>query len=459
MKSYGSDLILHDDLFRREDILVDESITVGGWIRSIRELHSVVFLVISDGSSVKTLQLVIDPEMFMEVLKGIVGVGGSITVQGKIERPDTKSQEPEVRVTKVLYVGKSDGESYPIQKKFHSMEFLRVWSHFKPRTRLFGALTRCRNHLFCLLHEFFQTNLFKFIPTPLLTSNDCEGGGDMFEVTHPDVKDYFGKSPVFLTVSGQLHIEPYALGCSRVYSFGPTFRGEKSRTSRHLAEFWMLEPEAAYMDLDEMLCLVSDMWVSVTKNFLKIAYEDVQEILSVLGKQQIIHDIQALCKLPEIITYDVAFNLLCEAKKSGHVFTYPLEWDKGLQTEHEMFLTEEVFYGPLIVRNYPRDCKAFYMKLDNNEKTVASFDFLIPGVGEIMGGSQREECYDKLLEAMDRLNLNPRGYEWYLDLRKYGTVVHSGFGLGFERYLKSLTGIDSIKDIMPYPRSYKEILF
>lgn len=427
---------------------------LGGWVRSIREVGGMAFVDITDGTTDGTVQLTMTKDLFLSDCKPKgIGVGASIMVEG-IEVP-SRGHKKELKVEKCLFIGAVDPETYPMQKKSHSVEFLRKMAHFRPRTKLCGAINRMRNRLYMELHRFFQSRDFLFVPAPILTTNDCEGGGDMLQVTHPQEEHYFNV-PVFLTVSGQLHIEPYACAHSRVYSFGPTFRGEKSQTGRHLSEFWMLEPEIAFTDMYGLIELISDMWMEVVGNFIEESNGDYDDIESICGDGARDRALSWIAKRPVVIPYDEAIDILQQADT---VFEFEPLWDAGLQTEHERFLTEHVFHGPVIVRNYPRMCKAFYMKVDESGKTVSAFDLLVPYVGEIIGGSEREASYDMLCESMRLHKIEEADYEWYLSLRQHGSVPHAGFGLGFERLLRGLTGIDNIKDVVPFARSYQEISF
>ncbi|XP_013655815.2 asparagine--tRNA ligase, chloroplastic/mitochondrial [Brassica napus] len=454
---------------------VGQSLSIMGWVRTLRSQSSVTFIEINDGSCLSNLQCVMNPdaEGYDQVESGSVLTGASISVQGTIVASQGTKQKVELKVEKIIVVGKCDS-SYPIQKKRVSREFLRTKAHLRPRTNTFGAVARVRNALAYATHKFFQESGFVWVASPIITASDCEGAGEQFCVTTlipsshettdssidaiPKTKgglvdwsqDFFGK-PAFLTVSGQLNGETYATALSDVYTFGPTFRAENSNTSRHLAEFWMIEPELAFADLnDDMACATAYLQY-VVKYVLDNCKEDM-EFFDTWIEKGIIHRLSEVVEKEFLqLGYTDAIELLLKANKK---FEYPVKWGLDLQSEHERYITEEAFGGrPVIIRDYPKEIKAFYMRENDDGKTVAAMDMLVPRIGELIGGSQREERLEVLEARLDELKLDKESYWWYLDLRRYGSVPHAGFGLGFERLVQFATGIDNIRDVIPFPRS------
>ena len=455
-------LVTVSELFKSPDDFIGQDIKVGGWVRSVRDSKTFGFIVLNDGSSFNTLQVVYHDKMpnFAEVSK--LNVGSSIIVSGKLVATPEAKQPFEIQAESVDIEGSSTPD-YPLQKKRHTLEYLRTMPHLRPRTNTFMAVFRVRSVLAYAIHKFYQERGFVYVNTPLITASDCEGAGEMFQVTTLDMerlaksapgevdytKDFFGK-PSFLTVSGQLNGETYMEAFRNIYTFGPTFRAENSNTTRHAAEFWMIEPEMAFADLDDLLEVEESMFKYIINYVLENAPEEMKFFDSFVEKGLI----DRLTAIVESdfgrITYTEAVEIL---KEHNDRFENKVEWGDDLQTEHERFLTEQIFKKPLFVTDYPKDIKAFYMKLNEDGKTVAAADCLVPGVGEIMGGSQREEDYDKLLKRMNELGLDPEAYGFYLDLRKYGSVRHSGFGLGFERAVMYITGMQNIRDVIPFPRT------
>ncbi|MFT5466642.1 MAG: asparaginyl-tRNA synthetase [Verrucomicrobiales bacterium] len=435
-------------------------INVCGWVRTRRESKTFSFLEINDGSCLGNLQIIADatlPNYESEVAH--ILTGAAVRVTGKLVQSQGKGQSWELHATEVEQIGAAD-ESYPLQKKRHSREFLREIAHLRPRTNLFGAVFRVRSRLAFAIHEFFQKRGFVYVHTPIVTASDCEGAGEMFRVTtlngeqllaeKPGVSaDFFGK-PTYLTVSGQLNGETFASALSDIYTFGPTFRAENSHTTRHAAEFWMIEPEMAFCDLDGDMDLAEEMVRYLVKDVMKNCHEDLNFFGSFVDKG-LLERLKFVVDRPfERVSYTEAVDLL---KKSGKKFEYPVEWGANLQSEHERYLTEEHFKCPVTVYNYPNTIKPFYMRRNDDEKTVAAMDVLVPGIGEIVGGSQREERLDVLEANMKQHDLNEENYSWYVDLRRYGSVPHAGFGLGFERMLMFVTGIENIRDVIPFPRT------
>ena len=445
----------------REDYLGKE-VSVGGWIRSVRDSKSFGFLVLHDGTFFETLQIVYHNKMsnFEEVSK--LNVGAAVVVKGLlVATPETK-QPFEIQAIEVSVEGTS-APGYPLQKKRHSLEFLRTMTHLRPRTNTFQAVFRIRSLIAFAIHQFFQDRGFVYVHTPIITGSDCEGAGEMFRVTTLDVEnapkdkdgkvdyseDFFGKE-TSLTVSGQLNGETYAQAFKNIYTFGPTFRAENSNTTRHAAEFWMIEPEIAFADLADDCDLAESMLKYIISYVLEQAPEEMNFFNSFVDKgllERLNHVVKSEFGR---ITYTEAIATL---EKNNDNFEFKVSWGCDLQTEHERYLTEEVFKKPVFVTDYPKDIKAFYMKMNEDDKTVAAMDCLVPGIGEIIGGSQREDDYDKLVKRMEEMDLSPADYEFYLDLRKYGTTRHAGFGLGFERCVMYLTGMTNIRDVIPFPRT------
>ena len=440
------------------DKYADKTVSVGGWIRSIRDSKNFGFIVISDGTCFKTLQIVYDDKLdnFKEISK--LNVGAAIVVRGKVLLTPNAKQPFEIQAEEILVEGESDG-NYPLQKKRHSFEYLRTISHLRSRTNTFQAVFRVRSLAAFAIHKFFQERGFVYVHTPIITGSDCEGAGEMFKVTTLDLdglespvdysKDFFGKE-ASLTVSGQLNGETYAQSFSKIYTFGPTFRAENSNTTRHAAEFWMIEPEIAWADLDDDCELAEDMLKYIINYVFENAKDEMEFFNSFVDKG-LIERLQGVANSEfGRVTYTEAIDIL---EKNNDNFEYKVYWGCDLQTEHERYLTEEVFKKPVFVTDYPKEIKAFYMKLNEDGKTVAAMDCLVPGIGEIIGGSQREDDLIKLENRMEELGLKKEDYEFYLDLRRYGSTRHAGFGLGFERCIMYLTGMTNIRDVIPFPRT------
>ena len=453
-------------LFRNYKEYDQKEVEICGWVKSNRGSKKFGFLVINDGTFFEPIQVVYDQEMgnFDTVSK--LNVGTAVIVNGTvIVTPDAK-QPFEIHAKSVEVEGECPSD-YPLQKKRHTLEYLRSISHLRPRTNTFQAVFRVRSQIAYAIHKFFQERDFVYVHTPLITGQDCEGAGEMFQVTTMDLNkiaeegkvDYeqdFFKKPVSLTVSGQLAGETFAQAFRNIYTFGPTFRAEDSNTTRHAAEFWMIEPEIAFADLEDNMILAEQMIKYIINYVMENAPEEMAFFNSFIDKGLIERLNNIVNSDFGSVTYTEAVDIL---KKSGKEFQYPVEWGVDLQTEHERFLTEEVFKKPLFVTDYPKDIKAFYMRLNDDGKTVAACDLLVPGVGEIIGGSQREERLDVLLNRMKELDLNEEDYWWYLDLRKYGGVKHTGYGLGFERIIMYITGMSNIRDVLPFPRTPKTAEF
>lgn len=450
------------EIFKDREQYLGSEVTVGGWVRSVRDSKSFGFIVLNDGSFFEPLQIVYHDTMpnFAQISK--LNVGSAIIVKGKLVATPEAKQPFEIQAEEVLVEGASTPD-YPLQKKRHTMEYLRTMTHLRPRTNTFQAVFRVRSICAYAIHRFFQERGFVYVHTPLITASDCEGAGEMFQVTTLDLerlaksgagevdysRDFFGK-PTFLTVSGQLNVETYAMAFRNVYTFGPTFRAENSNTPRHAAEFWMIEPEMAFADLSDIMDVEEAMLKYIIRYVLENAPEEMKFFDSFVEKGLIQRLQQILENDFARVTYTEAVEQLMQHNDQ---FENKVEWGCDLQTEHERYLTEKLYRKPVFVTDYPKDIKAFYMKLNEDGKTVAAVDCLVPGVGEIMGGSQREDDYDKLLKRMEEMHLDPKGYEFYLDLRKYGSVRHSGFGLGFERAVMYLTGMQNIRDVIPFPRT------
>ena len=450
------------ELFKNSDQYLDQEITVGGWVRSLRDSKAFGFIVVSDGSCFQTLQVVFHDTMenFSEVAR--LNVGTAIIVTGTLVATPQAKQPFEIQATSVTVEGAS-APDYPLQKKRHSFEYLRTISHLRPRTNTFQAVFRVRSLIAYAIHQYFQDQGFVYVHTPLITGSDCEGAGEMFQVTTLDLenvpknedgtvdfsKDFFGK-PTNLTVSGQLNVETYAMAFRNVYTFGPTFRAENSNTPRHAAEFWMIEPEMAFADLDDNMAVAEGLLKYVIEYVLENAPEEMAFFNQFVDKGLLDRLNNVLHSQFGHITYTEAVKIL---EEHNDQFDYKVAWGCDLQTEHERYLTEQVFKRPVFVTDYPKEIKAFYMKMNPDGKTVAAVDCLVPGIGEIIGGSQREDDYDTLVARMDELGLKKEDYQFYLDLRKYGSCRHSGFGLGFERCVMYLTGMSNIRDVIPFPRT------
>ena len=439
---------------------INTNCVVSGWVRTKRDSKAgFSFLAINDGSSFDSIQVVADqslPNYQSEVLD--LSTGCAVTVNGRLVASQGKGQSVEIQASDIEVLGTiEDPETYPIAKKRHSFEYLRTVAHLRPRTNTFGAVTRMRTTLAQTIHNYFFSHDFQWINTPLITGSDCEGAGELFRVSTLDLinqdavksydNDFFGQE-TFLTVSGQLNVEAYCLAMSKVYTFGPTFRAENSNTSRHLAEFWMVEPEIAFANLDDNADLAEDLLRHVTQHVLDHCEQDLAFFNDRIASE-VISRLEQVASSPfERMEYSEAINIL---EQSGQTFDFPVSWGRDLQSEHERYLAEQHVGRPVILMNYPKDIKAFYMRMNDDEKTVAAMDVLAPGIGEIIGGSQREERLDLLEARMD--DAMQQHLWWYLDLRRYGSVPHAGFGLGFERLLAYVTGMDNIRDVIPFPRT------
>ena len=450
------------ELFKESDKYIGKNITVTGWIRTNRDSKTFGFIVLSDGTIFSTLQIVYDEKLsnFNEIAK--LNVGCALTIKGEVVATPDAKQKFELHATSIVVNGPCD-KTYPIQPKKHTLEFLRTINHLRPRTNTFQAVFRVRSMLAYAIHKFFQENDFIYVHTPIITGSDCEGAGEMFQITTMDLKnvptskdgsvdftnDFFGK-PTNLTVSGQLYGETFAQAFKNIYTFGPTFRAENSNTARHAAEFWMIEPEMAFTDLEGNMDVAERMLKFVIKYVLDNAKEEMEFFNNFFDKELLERLNHVVNSEFGVITYTEAVK---ELEKHNDKFEYKVSWGADLQTEHERYLTEVLFKKPVFVTHYPKEIKAFYMKLDPDGKTVAAVDCLVPGIGEIIGGSQREDDYDTLIKKMKEQNLNLDDYDFYLDLRKYGSTVHSGFGLGFERLVMYVTGIQNIRDAIPDPRT------
>ena len=447
-----------------------KEVLVKGWVRTRRDSKGgFSFIEINDGSCLANIQVIIEHSLkeFSKVDKQIT-TGSCLAIIGRLVVSEGKGQKMEIQTVFIEVYGTADVETFPLQKKRHSFEYLREIAHLRPRTNTFGAIMRVRSRLAYAIHQFFNDRGFAYLNTPIVTTSDCEGAGEMFQVTtldltHPPrvdgqidyAQDFFGEK-TSLTVSGQLEGEIYALALSEIYTFGPTFRAENSNTSRHLSEFWMVEPEMAFYDLDDDMDLAEEFIKYLLLDALENCSEDMEFFNQRIDKT-ILETLQHIIDNQfERLTYTDAINCL---KKSKETFSYPVEWGLGLQAEHERYLSEKLFKKPIIVFNYPEKIKSFYMKLNEDGKTVRAMDVLLPKLGEIIGGSQREENHDILLKRMKEANLDPQHYWWYLDLRRFGTAPHSGFGLGFERLVQFVTGMENIRDVIPFPRTPKHAEF
>ena len=450
------------EIYRSRETYLDKEVQIGGWVRSVRGSKNFGFIVVSDGSYFETLQVVYHDTMpnFAEISK--LNVGASIIVKGTLVATPEAKQPFEIQATEVAVEGPSASD-YPLQKKRHSLEYLRTISHLRPRTNTFQAVFRVRSLAAYAIHQYFQERDFVYVHTPLITASDCEGAGEMFQVTTMDLnnvpkkddgtvdysQDFFGK-PTNLTVSGQLNGETYAMAFRNIYTFGPTFRAENSNTTRHAAEFWMIEPEMAFCDLNGYM----DTAEAMTKYVIRYVLDNCPDEMAFFNQfidKGLIERLELVANSEfGRISYTDAIEIL---KKNNKKFQFPVEWGVDIQTEHERYLTEVVFKKPVFVTDYPKEIKSFYMKQNADGKTVAAADMLVPGIGELIGGSQREEDYDKLVTRMDELGLDKSSYDWYLNLRKFGGVEHAGYGLGFERMIMYLTGIQNIRDVLPFPRT------
>ena len=449
-------------LFKDTDAYIGKKVTVGGWVRSIRASKQFGFIVLNDGTYFTPVQVVYHDTMgnFQEISK--TNVGAALIVEGTLVATPEAKQPFEIQAETVTVEGASTSD-YPLQKKRHTLEFLRTMTHLRPRTNTFQAVFRVRSLIAYAIHQFFQERDFVYVHTPLITGSDCEGAGEMFQVTTLDLnnvpktedgkvdfsQDFYGK-PTNLTVSGQLNGETFAMAFKNIYTFGPTFRAENSNTTRHAAEFWMIEPEIAFADLGDDMRLAEDMIKYIIAYVLEHAPEEMAFFNQFVDKGLLERLNHVLSSDFGHVTYTEAIEIL---EKHNDQFAFPVHWGSDLQTEHERYLTEVVFKKPVFVTDYPKEIKAFYMKLNPDGKTVAAMDCLVPGIGEIIGGSQREDDYEILKNRIEELGMKPEDYAFYLDLRKYGSARHAGFGLGFERCVMYLTGMANIRDVLPFPRT------
>ena len=456
------ELISVRELFKNTAAYADKTVTVGGWVRNRRPSKQFGFIMLNDGTYFSPIQVVYTDAMenFQEISK--INIGAALIIKGTVVLTPESKQPFEIQAQEITVEGASTGD-YPLQPKRHSMEFLRTITHLRPRTNTFQAVFRVRSLAAMAIHQFFQDRDFVYVHTPLITGSDCEGAGEMFQVTTLDLnnvpktedgkvdfsQDFYGK-PTNLTVSGQLNGETFAMAFKNIYTFGPTFRAENSNTTRHAAEFWMIEPEIAFADLSDDMRLAEDMIKYIISYVLEHAPEEMEFFNSFVDKG-------LLERLNHVVNSDFGHVTYTEAieilEKCNDKFAFPVYWGCDLQTEHERYLTEEVFKRPVFVTDYPKEIKAFYMKLNPDGKTVAAMDCLVPGIGEIIGGSQREDDYEILKNRIEELGMNPEDYDFYLDLRKYGSARHAGFGLGFERIVMYMTGINNIRDVLPFPRT------
>lgn len=441
---------------------LNQRIEIRGWVKTRRDSKDFSFLEINDGSCLANLQVIASSDLkdYADIVLKL-HTGCSLLIQGILKESPAKGQEIELHVERLEVYGWADPARYPLQKKRHSFEFLRSIAHLRPRTNSLGAIARIRSSLSFGVHKFFQEQGFIHVHTPIITTSDCEGAGEMFKVTAPHhtnkekQNDFFGK-PASLTVSGQLQAEVYVLALGKVYTFGPTFRAENSNTSRHLAEFWMVEPEIAFCDLAENMNLAESFLKYLIQYVLDHNEQDMELFANFIDKELHKKLETVLRSSFSHITYTEAISIL---EKTNKAFEFPVRWGIDLQAEHERYLCENIFANPVFVTDYPKEIKPFYMRLNDDDKTVAAMDLLLPGIGEIIGGSQREERYDFLVSRMKETNLNLDDYDWYLDLRRFGTVPHSGFGLGFERFLQFVTSMNNIRDVIPFPRTPGSALY
>ncbi len=450
-----------------KELLTSESfnleVLIKGWVRTRRGSKSVAFVAVNDGSTIHNIQVVIDLQDFNEDEMKKITTGSSLAVKGILVQSMGKGQNVEIQAKEINVYGTAEPDSYPLQKKGHTLEFLRKIAHLRPRTNTFGAVFRVRHGLSYAIHKFFHEKGFQYIHTPIITGSDCEGAGEMFKVTTIDMcnppmtadsnidfsRDFFGK-PTNLTVSGQLEGELAALALSEIYTFGPTFRAENSNTPRHLAEFWMIEPEMAFYDIHDDMDLAEE-FLKYLIQFILDNYRDDLQFLNKMYDNELIERLQSCISTTyQRVSYTDAIDILKQANVS---FEYKVDWGIDLQTEHERYLVEKHFNKPVMITDYPKDIKAFYMKQNDDNKTVRALDVLFPGIGEIIGGSEREENYEKLISRIEEMGLPKEDLWWYIETRKYGTVPHSGFGLGFERMVLFVTGMSNIRDVIPFPRT------
>ena len=460
--------ILVKDLYRNTEKYLSQEVQVSGWVKTLRDSKNFGFIELNDGSFFKNVQIVFDTTLsnFEDVKK--LSISSSIIVKGQVVKTENAKQPFEINATNIEIFNQADLD-YPLQKKRHSFEYLRTVSHLRPRTNTFNAVFRVRSILAFAIHKFFQERGFVYVHTPIITGSDCEGAGEMFRVTTMDMEntpktddgkvdysqDFFGKES-HLTVSGQLDVETFAHAFRNVYTFGPTFRAENSNTVKHAAEFWMIEPEICFADLNDDMDLAEDMIKYIISYVLENAPEEMEFFNQFIdnGLLDRLHNV--LNSKFGRITYTDAIK---ELEKNNENFEYPVEWGTDIQTEHERYLSEKIFGKPVFVTDYPKEIKAFYMKQNPDGKTVAATDLLVPGIGEIIGGSQREDDFEKLNKRLEELGLKKEDYWWYMDLRRYGSCTHSGFGLGFERMMMYLTGMQNIRDVLPFPRTPKNCEF
>ncbi|GHU56019.1 asparagine--tRNA ligase [Bacteroidia bacterium] len=452
------------DVLRSKDF--GTTVLVKGWVRTRRGSKQISFIALNDGSTIHNVQIVVNTEAFDEETLKPITTGACISVTGILTESQGKGQDAEIQATDIFVYGTADPATYPLQKKGHSLEFLRENAHLRPRTNTFGAVFRIRHHMAIAIHQFFHERGFFYFHTPIITGSDCEGAGQMFEVTTMNLyqlkkddlgvidysNDFFGKQ-TSLTVSGQLEGELAALALGAIYTFGPTFRAENSNTPRHLAEFWMIEPEVAFNEIDDNMQLAEDFIKHCVHWALDNCKDDI-EFLNNMFDKELIERLQSVLKENFIrLTYTEGVHILEEAVARGHTFEFPVFWGADLAAEHERYLVEEHFKCPVILTDYPKEIKSFYMKQNDDGKTVRAMDVLFPKIGEIIGGSQREEDYDKLARRADEMGVPTKDIWWYLDTRRFGTAPHSGFGLGFERLLLFVTGMANIRDVIPFPRT------
>ena len=452
--------------------LINTTINVKGWVRTKRGNKNVAFIALNDGSTINNIQIVVDLANFNEDLLRRITTGACISVDGILVASQGAGQSVEIQAKDIVLYGEADPNTYPLQKKGHSMEFLREIGHLRPRTNTFGAVLRMRHHMAYAIHTFFHERGFFYFHTPLITASDCEGAGEMFQVTTLDMKnpplnedgsidyeqDFFGKQ-TSLTVSGQLEGELGATALGKIYTFGPTFRAENSNTPRHLAEFWMIEPEMAFYDLDDLTALEEEFIKYCVRWALDHCADDLQFLNNMIDKG-LIERLKSVVDTTFVrLPYTEGIAILEEAIKNGHKFEFPVYWGADLASEHERYLVEEHFKKPVIMIDYPKEIKAFYMKQNDDGKTVQGTDVLFPQIGEIIGGSVREESYDKLMNRINELDIPMKDMWWYLDTRRYGTCPHAGFGLGFERLMLFVTGMANIRDVIPFPRTPKTAEF
>ena len=452
--------------------LIDTTINVKGWVRTKRGNKNVAFIALNDGSTINNIQIVVDLANFDDNLLRRITTGACISVDGKLVKSQGAGQNVEIQAQDIILYGEADPNNYPLQKKGHSMEFLREIGHLRPRTNTFGAICRIRHNMAYAIHTFFHERGFFYFHTPLITASDCEGAGEMFQVTTLDLKnlprkedgsidyeqDFFGKQTA-LTVSGQLEGELGATALGKIYTFGPTFRAENSNTPRHLAEFWMIEPEMAFYDLDDLTALEEEFINYCVRWALDHCADDLQFLNNMIDKG-LIERLKSVVDTDFVrLPYTEGIRILEEAIKNGHKFEFPVYWGADLASEHERYLVEEHFKKPVIMIDYPKEIKAFYMKQNDDGKTVQGTDVLFPQIGEIIGGSVREESYDKLQASINERGIPMKDMWWYLDTRRYGTCPHAGFGLGFERLMLFVTGMANIRDVIPFPRTPKTAEF